>query len=438
MSRKSTHSIIILSVIVFVFLYPTLIECQWTQQTNGLPEDFTDAGAIDACDSNTAIITFSSISGSRIFQTIDGGQYWQEVPLEDGIWITDICMIDDNHIWICSYSPAKIYYTSDGGSNWSEQFYDTTLTNFFNYIEMFDQNNGIAMGDAIESGPGPALILKTSDGGINWISVNDSAFGGSSGDIWRKIDFINTEEGYFFEAGIAPNYLYKTTNGCSTWVRTNHPENRLHVLKFFNESIGLSANWEGVNQTLDGGVTWESISIPNIGWGMDLEFDPDNPANVWLVGINNVFFSNDTGRTWSIQFSASIVFRDIVFIDGRHGWLLGDGGLFHTTDGGLMVFGEDFPNNPEIFMLSQNYPNPFNPITTIEYSLPRENHVKLTIYDVSGRHVKTLVNSREGPGYKSIKWDGSNEFGQSVGAGIYIYTIKAGEYVKTRKMVLLK
>ena len=85
-----------------------------------------------------------------------------------------------------------------------------------------------------------------------------------------------------------------------------------------------------------------------------------------------------------------------------------------------------------------NYPNPFNPITTLEYDLPEDAVVNITIYDMMGRVVNTLVNGSQTAGYKSIQWDATNNLGDPVSAGLYIYTIQAGEFRQTKKMILLK
>ena len=93
---------------------------------------------------------------------------------------------------------------------------------------------------------------------------------------------------------------------------------------------------------------------------------------------------------------------------------------------------------PEKFTLHQNYPNPFNPVTTLRYELPEQTHVNITIYDMLGRKVKTILNEQQSPGYKQLIWDASNDNGKPVSASIYLYQIQAGEYISTKKMVLLK
>jgi hypothetical protein len=93
---------------------------------------------------------------------------------------------------------------------------------------------------------------------------------------------------------------------------------------------------------------------------------------------------------------------------------------------------------PDEFALHQNYPNPFNPVTTIQFDIPIETHVNLIVYDILGREVKTMLNQTEQPGYKSIRWNGRNNFGQKVSAGMYFYRLETTGFVKVHKMILLK
>ena len=93
---------------------------------------------------------------------------------------------------------------------------------------------------------------------------------------------------------------------------------------------------------------------------------------------------------------------------------------------------------PLQFVLYQNYPNPFNPVTTLRYDLPEDAMVNLTIYDMMGRQVSTLVSSEQSAGYKSVQWNAANDAGAPVSAGLYLYRIRTGKFVKTHKMVLLK
>ena len=93
---------------------------------------------------------------------------------------------------------------------------------------------------------------------------------------------------------------------------------------------------------------------------------------------------------------------------------------------------------PIEFSLTQNYPNPFNPMTNITYNLPEEAMVSLFIYDITGRQIKALTSSRYPAGTHQIQWDGRDDFGNAVATGIYVYRIQAGNYVQSKKMMLLK
>jgi len=88
---------------------------------------------------------------------------------------------------------------------------------------------------------------------------------------------------------------------------------------------------------------------------------------------------------------------------------------------------------PKEYLLSQNFPNPFNPVTSIEYTLPMASEIVLMIYNIRGENVVRLIEGGQSAGYHSVVWDASN-----VSSGIYFYRLQAGDFVQTRKMVLLK
>ena len=90
------------------------------------------------------------------------------------------------------------------------------------------------------------------------------------------------------------------------------------------------------------------------------------------------------------------------------------------------------------FNIFNSYPNPFNPTTNIQYELPQRSEVQILIYDLLGRKVTTLVSETQEAGFKSVIWNATNDHGKPVSAGVYLYQIRAGEFVGTKKMVLLK
>ena len=93
---------------------------------------------------------------------------------------------------------------------------------------------------------------------------------------------------------------------------------------------------------------------------------------------------------------------------------------------------------PNSFELKNAYPNPFNPVTTIGYIMPEDGLVNITIFDMMGREINTILNSPQPAGYRSIQWDATNDQGAPVSAGIYLYRIRVGDFIQTKKMILLK
>ncbi|MBT4270667.1 MAG: T9SS type A sorting domain-containing protein [Candidatus Marinimicrobia bacterium] len=101
----------------------------------------------------------------------------------------------------------------------------------------------------------------------------------------------------------------------------------------------------------------------------------------------------------------------------------------------LSTEGEGIPTE---FALHDNYPNPFNPTTTLRFDLPEVSDITVTIFNMLGQKVRTFNMNNTPAGYHSIKWNATNNFGDPVGAGVYLYQLRAGDFVKTKKMILLK
>ena len=103
-----------------------------------------------------------------------------------------------------------------------------------------------------------------------------------------------------------------------------------------------------------------------------------------------------------------------------------------------LAFEEEDKNKPGpyTFLLRKNLPNPFNPATRIDYSLAKNSHVEITIFDTLGRKVDVLVDETKPAGEYSVVWYGTDEFAYAVEPGVYFYRLKAGDFVSTKKMVL--
>ena len=182
-------------------------------------------------------------------------------------------------------------------------------------------------------------------------------------------------------------------------------------------------------------------------WEAALDPDPVETIHYRLVYVNTLEDWQDTS-TYVVsepveETSISLILED----NSQYYW----GVIARDSDGFIVGSNDNTPNTlvvgtlsidenliPKVFALHQNYPNPFNPTTQIRYDLPEDQFVTITIYDVMGRKIRSLVNINQTAGYHTIRWDARNDIGESISAGIYIYMIQATKFNKTRKLVFLK
>jgi len=174
----------------------------------------------------------------------------------------------------------------------------------------------------------------------------------------------------------------------------------------------------------------------------------EGETRTWVITLdgntnNSLFFSwSDFSESIPDNYSANLTIEST-------------GDVFNMRESSSLTISGNYPQNilisvtagvlsldenliPEVFALHQNYPNPFNPTTKLSYDLPEEAQVKIMIYDLMGREVRTLVNDQQSAGFKSIVWDATNNLNQPVSAGMYLYQISAGKFHQVKKMVLLK
>ena len=148
------------------------------------------------------------------------------------------------------------------------------------------------------------------------------------------------------------------------------------------------------------------------------------------------------GTGWWCYFPGPGLIRSFNLITGEDSWIefsrfQWDMNLFWVNNVNELV-NYSITDLPDKFTIYNNYPNPFNPTTTLRYELPENSQVYITIYDILGNVVNNLINTNQSSGYKLIQWDATNNQGKPVSAGVYLYKIQAGDFVDTKKMILLK
>ena len=194
--------------------------------------------------------------------------------------------------------------------------------------------------------------------------------------------------------------------------------------------------------------TDEAISFR---WHSSIDVDSEVSYNLSVImNHHNEFFINEYldifDTTFGIpSYDYALLMTDLGLSNSNFSYIIeaSDGEFMAVSDSGKFVFNNsslnvEKNNIPENFILYQNYPNPFNPITTIDYNLPKNAFVDISIYDMKGGLVKNIIKNFQTLGHKSIHWNATNYQNEPVSAGMYIYIIKADEFRSSRKMVLLK
>jgi len=201
---------------------------------------------------------------------------------------------------------------------------------------------------------------------------------------------------------------------------STHPESNTTIVFSWEESFDV-----------DSDVTYTLI--------IELEFSGNTYTDIHenIIDTSISISSNSLDPMLNITSQDNAIFAYTVDVsDEEFSMTASERGMFVLSRAYLSTINKDVV--PEVFALHQNYPNPFNPTTTLKYDLPEDALVNITIYDMMGRQVSTLVSSQQNAGFKSVRWNSTNDKGQPISAGLYLYTIQTGEFRQTKKMVLLK
>jgi len=130
-------------------------------------------------------------------------------------------------------------------------------------------------------------------------------------------------------------------------------------------------------------------------------------------------------------FAGAVAYNKIYVIAGTSDWITSD---YSVWEYDILVDVDEELIHPSNFILEQNYPNPFNPVTTIKYSIPEISKVSLILFNLLGEEVATLVNEEKVAGYYQVQFSAKSGYA----SGVYFYQLKAGDFIQTKKMLLMK
>ncbi|MBK9334560.1 MAG: T9SS type A sorting domain-containing protein [Ignavibacteria bacterium] len=371
--------------------------------------DFRDFSRIKFLNFSTGFVSGGYGNGARIYKSTNGGENWFAIGIPGGgqIYFDDMSVLNEDTIRVVARNGfvGGVFRTTNGGVNWTNQ---ASSGDFPDKIYMYNSRIGF-----IGFNAGTPTIKKTTDGGFNWFTVSNEGF--------TDIEFIDSLTGW----------------------------------KCWNEV-------DSIKKTTDGGISWEKQLIPPTGgffaFSSIVDLAVINAITIWGVGSiattslgfrGLIYKSTNGGDNWGYQLpDTSIIvisrYFNIDFINELNGWAYSNIGRgVHTVLGGDTTY---YPTSvtqisgttPSDYKLFQNYPNPFNPLTKIKYELKTPGFIKLNVYNINGKEVKTIVNEKQNTGVYEADFS-ATEYGSSLSSGVYFYSLFAGEeLVDTKKMIVLK
>jgi photosystem II stability/assembly factor-like uncharacterized protein len=355
-----------------------------------------------------------------LFSTTDNGQNWKSInnigPVKDLISIDDTTIV--------FYYNSIIYLSYDLGNTW-QQIGNFSLTSMF--YDSLTQKIYIGI---YGEGDGPS-VYSTSDFGQNWEFIH--SFGPNCWGSWIYSIFVSKITGFIFVNTVCSDprsgtyyFLYRSTDTCTTWDLVGQDM----VFDITENSVGkmYGLSYSKLLISNDSGFTWSSTNL--------------NASSLAIDKLDRIYYSyggvirasDGEAQNWTnVGNPLSAEINDIVISKNNFIYLATDEGVYFGDLNNFVLSIEDQQKSSLTFLLSQNYPNPFNPSTNIQYAISSRQFVTLKVYDVLGKEIATLVNEEKSPGSYETEFNASH-----LASGIYYYQLRTGDYVETKKMILLK
>ncbi|MBK6504144.1 MAG: T9SS type A sorting domain-containing protein [Ignavibacteria bacterium] len=451
---KKHYSLQFLTAIIILVMFSTNSYSQWT-----LAGAVTNAGtfpSISVVNQNVVWVAGGPSGTPVVYRTTNGGTNWTAIPTT-GVSLELYCIwaVDENTAYVGNGGAAgglggnaQFFKTTNAGVSWTQVGATGGSAGFFNGI-VFSRstpNFGVAQSDP-PTGSGQAYyISRTTDGGATWTVTNPP---GQSGTASAQNSIVVIDNQFYgFGSNTTPPAAILTTDGGTTWNKRNTAliGNFTSGVAFSDNKltgvVASSTSLPNIARTTDAGVTWTSI---NTGTGHS-----GYCGLKWVAGTNTVYLTADQGATgvvkkstngglnWTVMSTSGLT--GVTHIDYyRNGATVY--GYAATASGAILKVVDNVtsidPINsilPNEFSLSQNYPNPFNPSTKINFSIPSSSQVSLKVYDAVGKEVADLVNEFATAGNYSVDFSAPS----NLTSGVYFYTLSAGEFKATKKLLLVK
>ena len=375
--------------------------------------------------------------------------------------------------YIYTYGPVytALYAGDDSAPSWDSEFstYDGSYTLY--YTGSDTPNHAVLIvgwdDDLAHAGGTGAWIVKNSwgtswggtcgygsEGGYFTIAYGSASIGSWSSYMydWQNYD-ENDKIMYYDEGGMTNSLGYYSTTAWGMCKFTPSSDVYIHRVEFWTDDVTTDIDiyiYDNFNGSSLSGLLASKLNIsydeagyhsaaldspPQITAGNDIyavvKFT--NQSYQYPLAIDVSAGAYETGTTYCSGNGANGTWNDVGTSFNS------DVAIRIRTNPSLVVSADDLgENQPHGYSLSHNYPNPFNPSTTIDYTLRTGSRVEISIYNILGQKINTIVDESKPAGKYSVCWNGRDGNGRPVASGVYLYQIRAGEYIESKKMLLLK
>ncbi len=374
----------------------------------------------------TGLVSCLAVSGTDlfagayggIFLSTDNGGGWSEANA--GLTNKGISTLYTSGTKLFAGTLGGVFLSTNNGTSWSAAKAGLTDTSVRAIV---------ASGTNLFAGTGRGVFLSTNDG-TSWSAASVGL------PPYEWVNALTTSGTYLFAGLQGSGAVFRSTNNGTSWSAANTGFTSSAAYAFATSDSNLFAGATGgVFRSTNNGTSWSEVNTGLINRPVNAFATSDTNLFVGLYG-GGVFLLAKNDTSWS-EVNTGLTNKLVVALAATETYLFAgtNTGVWRrplaemiTSDVGSSLLGL-----PTGFSLSQNYPNPFNPTTTIRYELSKSSMVRLSVYDILGRELSVLVNERKNGGSYEVKFDAAR-----LASGVYFYKLQAGDYVQTRKLLILK
>jgi len=390
---------------------------------------------------------FAGVNNNKYYVSSNGGVNWKKDSINSGVQSVEALSLIESGGKVFAGVPGRgIYYSTNNGADWIQ----SSLNNLT--VTSFTLNGG-------------NIYAGTTNNGLYYSSNNGNSWIPSSLNTGTVLSLMTKNNSIY--AG-TNNGILKSTNNGTNWFQTFITNDSVYALTSTGNYIFAATN-NGLRRSSNEGVNWSLVHNIYIRY-MSLTC---KGTYVFVGTSNGIYVSPDNGSTWNPSYTGSIPIYAMTTY-GNNVIAGTNNGVLLTTNNGTNWLNKNqgfslppsvksfFVSNnyiyagtsysiwrrllndiiyvnliseyiPSTYKLEQNYPNPFNPTTNIRYQIQKSGTVKISVYDMLGKEIETLVNEKQSPGTYEVSWNGSK-----YPSGVYYYKINSDDYTETKKMLMIK